>query len=193
MDSALDNDRSGSVNLPNALTLLRILLVPMFVGLVLYGHPSAALAVFLVAGLTDALDGLIARLLDQQTTLGRYLDPLADKLLLVAAFVVLSVEGWVPLWVTIIVVSRDIIISVGSLVIHLLRERPDIAPSLVGKVTTVLQLAYIVAVLLGTAMPLPGWLLLVSLVAVAALTVVSGLHYIVRGVRILGAQQGVRA
>jgi cardiolipin synthase len=193
MDFSLDNDWSGSVNLPNALTVLRILLVPMFVGVVLYGHLSAALAVFLVAGLTDALDGLIARLLDQQTTLGRYLDPLADKLLLVAAFVVLSVEGWVPLWVTIIVVSRDIIISVGSLVIHLLRERPDIAPSLMGKVTTVLQLAYIVAVLLGTAMPLPGWLILVSLVAVAVLTVVSGLHYIVRGVQILGAQQGVRA
>lgn len=185
--------RSGSVNLPNALTLLRILLVPIFVGLVLYGHPSAALAVFLVAGLTDALDGLIARLLNQQTTLGRYLDPLADKLLLVAAFVVLSVEGWVPLWVTIIVVSRDIILSVGSLVIHLLREQPDIAPTVMGKVTTVLQLTYIVAVLLGTAMPLPGWVSLVSLAAVAALTVASGLHYIVRAVRILGALQDVRA
>ncbi len=193
MDSALDNDRGGRVNLPNSLTLFRILLVPMFVGLVLYGHPSGALAVFLVAGLTDALDGLLARLLDQQTTLGRYLDPLADKLLLVAAFIVLSVEGWVPLWVTIIVVSRDIIISVGSLVIHLLRERPDIAPTPLGKVTTVLQLAYIVAVLLGTAMPLPGWVVLVSVLVVAALTVASGLHYIVRGVRILGAQQGVRA
>jgi cardiolipin synthase len=193
MNPTHHNHRSASVNLPNSLTVFRILLVPVFVGLVLYGHPSAALTVFVVAGLTDALDGLIARLWNQQTTLGRYLDPLADKLLLVAAFVVLSVEGWVPIWVTIIVVSRDIIISGGSLVIHLLRERPDIAPTLMGKVTTVFQLAYIVAVLLGTAVALPGWVLFASLVAVSALTVISGLHYLVRGVRILSSQQGVRA
>ncbi|MFZ5864120.1 MAG: CDP-diacylglycerol--glycerol-3-phosphate 3-phosphatidyltransferase [Nitrospirota bacterium] len=181
------------MNIPNALTLLRILLVPLFVGLVLYGHLSTALVVFLVAGLTDALDGLIARLLNQQTTLGRYLDPLADKLLLVAAFVVLSVGGFVPLWVTIIVVSRDIIISVGSLVLHLFREQPDIAPTLMGKATTVLQLVYILAVLAGTTMPLPGWVILVSLGGVSVLTVASGLHYLIRGVQILGAQQGVRA
>ncbi len=178
------------MNLPNLLTLIRILCSPLFVGLVLYGHHSWALAVFLAAGLTDALDGMLARVLHQQTTLGQYLDPLADKLLLVTAFVVLSFEGSIPLWVTLVVVSRDVIISVGSLVIHLLREQVDITPTWMGKATTVLQLVYIVAVLVGTTAALPVWVLVAILAAMIALTVVSGLHYVFRGVKILHVYNG---
>lgn len=174
------------MNLPNALTLIRILLVPVFVGLVLYGHHFSALIVFLAAGLTDALDGMIARLLRQQTTLGRYLDPLADKLLLVAAFVVLAFRGAVPLWAAIVVVSRDVIISVGALVVHLLgAERIDINPTWLGKVTTVIQLAYVLAVLADVTMALPTWLPQVVLAAMVAVTVASGLHYVFRGIKML--------
>jgi cardiolipin synthase len=178
------------VNLPNFLTLLRIFCSPVFVGLVLYGHYSWALAVFLGAGLTDALDGMIARVLNQQTVLGRYLDPLADKLLLVTAFLVLSFKGEIPVWVALVVVSRDVIISVGSLVIHLLRERVDITPTWIGKVTTVIQLVYIVAVLVGTTAPVPEWVLWSVLGAMVGLTVASGLHYVFRGVKILSVHPG---
>lgn len=178
------------MNLPNFLTLVRILCSPVFVGLVLYGHHSWALAVFLAAGLTDALDGMLARVLNQQTTLGQYLDPLADKLLLVTAFVVLSFEGSIPLWVALVVVSRDVIISVGSLVIHLLRERVDITPTWMGKTTTVLQMVYIVAVLVDTTAALPVWVSGAILAATIALTVASGLHYVFRGVKILNVHNG---
>lgn len=178
------------MNLPNLLTLIRILCSPVFVGLVLYGHNSWALAVFLTAGLTDALDGMLARVLDQQTTLGQYLDPLADKLLLVTAFMVLSFEGAIPLWVTLVVVSRDVIISVGSLVIHLLRERVDITPTWIGKTTTVIQLVYVIAVLVGTTATVPQWLLWAVLAVMVAVTVASGLHYVFRGVKILNLNHG---
>jgi cardiolipin synthase len=155
------------------------------VGLVLYGHHHWALVVFLAAGLTDALDGMIARMLNQQTTLGQILDPLADKLLLVTAFVVLSFDGAIPLWVTLVVVSRDVIISVGSLVIHFLRERVDITPTGMGKTTTVLQLTYIVAVLVRATAALPDQLVGAILAVMIALTVASGLHYVFRGVQML--------
>lgn len=178
------------MNLPNFLTLLRIFCSPVFVGLVLYGHYSWALAIFLGAGVTDALDGMIARVLNQQTVLGRYLDPLADKLLLVTAFLVLSFKGEIPVWVTLVVVSRDVIISVGSLVIHLLREQVDITPTWMGKVTTVIQLVYIIAVLVGTTASVPEWILWAVLAAMIALTVASGLHYVFRGVKILSGYPG---
>jgi cardiolipin synthase len=178
------------MNLPNLLTLIRILCSPLFVGLVLYGHNSGALAVFFVAGLTDALDGMLARVLNQRTTLGQYLDPLADKLLLVTAFLVLSFKGVIPLWVTLVVVSRDVIISVGSLVIHLLGERVDITPTWIGKATTVIQLVYIVAVLVGTTTALPPWSLWSLLAVMVTLTVASGLHYMFRGVKILTPNHG---
>lgn len=178
------------MNPPNLLTLVRILCSPVFVGLVLYGHNSWALAVFLLAGLTDALDGMLARMLDQQTTLGQYLDPLADKLLLVTSFLVLSFEGVIPLWVTLVVVSRDGIISVGSLVIHLLRERVDITPTWIGKITTVIQLVYIVAVLVGMTTAVPEWLLWSVLAVMLTVTVASGLHYVFRGVRMLNLNHG---
>jgi cardiolipin synthase len=181
---------SKAMNLPNSLTLLRILCSPVFVGLVLYGHHSWALAVFLTAGLTDALDGMLARLLNQQTTLGQYLDPLADKLLLVTAFVVLSFDGAIPLWVALVVVSRDVIISVGSLVIHLLREQVDITPTWMGKTTTVIQLIYIVAVLGGTTVALSARVVGAILAVMIALTVASGLHYVFRGVKILNLPSG---
>lgn len=181
----------GAWNLPNLITLLRILLVPVFVGLILYHNTRAALLVFLIAGLTDALDGMIARILDQRTILGSYLDPLADKLLLVSSFLALSFSGLIPIWVTIVVVSRDVIISLGALILHLLREHVNIAPSGMGKVTTVMQLLYVFAILIASSRPFPSEVAHGLLVLMVGVTLASGLHYLYRGIRMLsGGEPG---
>lgn len=180
----------GALNVPNLLTLSRILLVPVCVGLIVYDYPRWALIVFLLAGLTDALDGMIARVMNQRTTLGQYLDPLADKLLLVTSFVTLSVVGSIPIWVTIIVVSRDVIISIGTLVVHLLRERVNIVPTWVGKAATVAQLLYVLAVLVGMIAPVSSTVFTVGLAVMLVLTMASGFHYVLRGIRLLSGEGG---
>jgi cardiolipin synthase len=177
------------VNLPNILTLLRILLVPLFVYTLVYGHGRWALAVFVSAGLTDALDGAIARMWNQQTTLGRYLDPLADKLLLTSAFIALTVLAQIPFWVLIIVVSRDIILLVGTVVtLHITQGDYDITPSLLGKVTTFFQLALVLfALLMLNGAEVEPWFR-ASLVMVVGLTTLSGLHYLFRGIRAMNGE-----
>ena len=105
------------MNIPNSLTILRILLIPCYIGLLVYGRFGQALIVLIVAGLTDALDGAIARVKNQYTRLGAVLDPLADKLLLTSGFITLSMIHLIPLWVTIIVVSRDLILMLGTAVV----------------------------------------------------------------------------
>ena len=171
------------MNLPNMLTILRILLVPLFVYLLVYSHTAWALAIFVLAGLTDALDGAIARMWNQQTDLGRYLDPLADKLLILSAFVALSALSWLPFWVVLIVVSRDVILTVGTVVMHLTQGGFDVNPSLLGKATTFAQLTLVVLTLMMvTGMDVSRyfngtvWLVVV-------VTVMSGLHYLYRGIR----------
>jgi len=125
----------------NQLTLGRLLLVPALVLLVLYGHNGLALVTFVVAGVTDALDGAIARRSGQHSNLGALLDPMADKLLIVSTFVVLSLPALeltnrIPLWLTVLVISRDVIIVVTVAVVNLAVERFTFSPSLFGKVAT---------------------------------------------------------
>ena len=119
------------MNVPNSLTILRILLITVYVGLLTYGQFDYALGVLFVAGLTDGLDGTIARVANQRTQLGAFLDPLADKLLLTTGFITLSVMHLIPLWVTILVVSRDIILMLGTVVAHFTERartrKPDCA------------------------------------------------------------------
>ena len=130
-----------NLTLANQLTLLRIMLIPAFVLLVLYGHLGAALVTFLVAGVTDALDGLIARLAGQGTSLGAWLDPMADKLLLVSTFIVLTLPtvpltNHLPLWLTVIVISRDVAIIGVVAIVNLAVGPRTFKPSLLGKATT---------------------------------------------------------
>jgi cardiolipin synthase len=176
-------------NVPNSLTLLRILLVPVFVGLMLYEWSEWALAALLLAGLTDALDGTIARASNQRTKLGMYLDPLADKLLLTSGFVTLSVLHLIPLWVVILVVSRDVILLAGALLAHLTDSPVDIAPTMLGKGTTALQLAYLVLVVVLVSRQMDARLLQPLLYLMVALTSASGLHYLYRGFSRLNAGQ----
>lgn len=178
------------------LTILRMLFVPLFVLLVVYGHYGGALAVFILAGVTDVLDGLIARKFDQKTPLGTFLDPIADKLLLVSCFILFSLTSLpltlrIPLWLTITVISRDVLLVVSVLIINLTMGRRLFPPSLCGKATTASQLLTVLAVLWGNyfELELPFFDLL--LYATLLLTVLSGLHYLARGLKIIAEQTNV--
>lgn len=125
----------------NQLTFLRILLIPLFALLVLYSYPGSALIVFIVAGVTDALDGLIARRAHQRTSLGAWLDPMADKLLLATAFIMLTIPGMdltnhVPLWLTMLILSRDVVIVGVVAIVNLAIEHRTFRPSIWGKAAT---------------------------------------------------------
>ena len=177
--------------IPNLLTLLRMGLVPLFIIALVNGDAKKALLIFLVAGVTDALDGFIARFWRQQSPLGAYLDPIADKLLLTSAYVVLSIPSLtrgapIPLWVTILVISRDVLIVVIALVLYLAAGVRKFPPSVLSKINTVLQVVTIILVLLSGTLPEQRWLELVSLTSVylvAGLTVATGLDYIVKASR----------
>ena len=178
--------KSGNWTIPNALTVARILLTPIFVVLFLDGNPAGALAMFFIAGVTDALDGLLARVLDQRSALGAILDPLADKILLVTSYVCLAHAGWLPTWLTVLVVSRDGIILVGVALLTFWGKdmRGSIQPSLASKLTTFFQMALVLAAFMAgmgvwaaflrAALPVLTW-------SVAALTLVSGGHYVAKG------------
>ena len=131
----------GHLTLANQLTILRIMLIPVFVLLVVYGFLGWSLVVFLVAGTTDALDGLIARWTDQRTSLGAWLDPMADKLLLVTTFIVLTLPGvpltnHIPLWLTVLVISRDVVIVAVVAIVSLAAGPRVFKPSMLGKLAT---------------------------------------------------------
>lgn len=177
------------MNLPNLLTILRILLVPVFINLLIYNYHGWALAVFLGAALTDSLDGLIARLWNKRTLLGTYLDPMADKLLLTASFLALAILQIIPVWSVVIMVSRDIILILGFLVLHLTQSGMEILPTSLGKSTTALQLIYIILVLVVAVFHGDPASLFPILVGTVGLTILSGLHYIYCGIRHLNSKQ----
>jgi len=171
------------MNIPNSLTIIRILLVPVYIGFMTYGAYGFALLALLVAGLTDAIDGPIARKLNQRTRLGTVLDPLADKLLLTSGFMTLSILHLVPSWLVILVVSRDVVLLLGTAVAHVTNTPIDITPTFLGKGTTVLQLSYVLLVVLLTWRGLGLSVLTPLLVAMVGFTLASGLHYLYRGYR----------
>jgi cardiolipin synthase (CMP-forming) len=171
------------MNIPNSLTILRILLIPCYIGLLVYGRFGQALIVLLVAGLTDMLDGLIARVTNQHTRLGAVLDPLADKLLLTSGFITLSMIHLIPLWVTILVVSRDVILLLGTAVAHFTDSRVDLTPTFWGKGTTFLQLSYVAMVIFLSSRRIDLTLMLPLLFGMISFTLLSGLHYLYRGIR----------
>ncbi len=138
------------MNLPNLITLSRILMIPFFVNFLVYKYYGYAFAIFLLAGISDGLDGFIARSSKQKTKLGTFLDPMADKLLLVSSFITLTIIHLIPVWVSIIVISRDIIIIIGALMLILFQDDLRVSPSLTGKATTLFQILYIALLLLFT-------------------------------------------
>lgn len=182
---------AAALTAANQLTLLRMLLIPAFVIALVYGYAGWGLATFVTAGVTDALDGLIARRTGQKTTLGTWLDPMADKLLLVTAFVILTLPGLgqanrLPLWLTVLVISRDVAIVLTVAVVNLALGPRTFRPSLPGKVATAVYLVTCGGTLffnyLGRRSLVVDGLVYASLVV----TLVSGVHYIALTRRLVG-------
>ena len=173
------------LNFPNILSITRIILIlPLILLLVnkLYGW---ALAVFIAAALTDAIDGALARVLRQRSVLGSYLDPAADKLLMTASFITLAVLKLLPAWLVALVIIRDVIIVLGLVILRATSHPPEIRPSIASKMTTFFQVGTIGASLFFAALyPIP-WLydLFVGVTAIA--TVISGLQYVGKGFKIM--------
>jgi cardiolipin synthase len=185
-------DQARLINIANCLTAMRVLLVPLFVYLLIVGREREALAVFATCGLTDGLDGILARRLRQRTLVGAYLDPIADKLLMATAFIVLAYIGTVPVWLAILVISRDLFILVGSSLYLILIDASDIRPTALSKLNTAVQILTVVYFLALAAFPeavrsLP-WAdeSAVSAAVIglcAATTGVSGAQYLYLGIR----------
>ncbi|HSC09116.1 MAG TPA: CDP-alcohol phosphatidyltransferase family protein [Steroidobacteraceae bacterium] len=174
-----------NLTLANQLTILRIVLIPAFVLLVVYGYLGAALLVFSTAGLTDALDGLIARRAGQRTSLGAWLDPMADKLLLVTTFVVLTLPGipltnHLPLWLTVLVISRDIVIVGVVAAINLAVGPRTFRPSLLGKATTAALILTSVAVMFFNYRRETSIIVDVGIWLALALTLISSADYFLK-------------
>jgi cardiolipin synthase len=164
---------------PNLLTVMRICLAPFLVAAILENRFGLSFVLFIVAGLTDALDGLLARVLKQRTSLGQYLDPIADKLLLSTLFLVLMYKGLMPTTITILVFGRDVGILLVAAVLYAVIGRREFGPSIFGKANTVAQVTAVAVVLLQQLVT-AKWVVILRLIALDAtvgLTVASGLHY----------------
>jgi cardiolipin synthase len=169
------------LNLPNFLTLCRLASIPIFLTFLTRQRYALALYVFAAAAVTDGLDGAVARWFDSRTELGAFLDPFADKLMLVSAFVVLTIHGDLPGYLLSVVMIRDIVIVVGYLMISFFTgERVPVRPSYLGKSSTVLQLACVIAVLARVGNYRPSYLTALLIVTVAV-TAVSFVQYMYRG------------
>jgi len=179
------------LNVPNFLTLLRLVAIPVFLIYLLDGRHAVAFGIFVAAGITDALDGAIARLTHTKTTLGAYLDPAADKLLLLSALVALAFAAAMPRWLVIIVLSRDVIVVMGFFILFAMTgEAMEVRPTVVGKLATFFQLMAVSLVLLSLAR---GSAVLPSLQGgvfylAGVLTAAAGTQYVYRGLRWLQGQ-----
>ncbi|HEX4948715.1 MAG TPA: CDP-alcohol phosphatidyltransferase family protein [Blastocatellia bacterium] len=181
---------SSILTLANLLTVLRLILTPVFVTALYYKNFGYAFVIFFVSALTDGLDGLAARSLNQKTQLGAMLDPMADKLLLVTAFIVCSLPQFtqltpIPFWLTIAVISRDIFIVLGALVINMVTGFSSFRPSLPGKVSTVIQLAAVTLFLTANALSCCADYLIWVYYLTFGITVYSGLHYVFHANRLM--------
>lgn len=166
------------MSIPNIITLARILLVPVIVWAIASGQMEIAFGLFVVAGVSDAVDGFLAKRFNMSSELGALLDPLADKALLVGTYVALTLRDALPMWLTILVVFRDVFIIGGALTVQALTQRFHVEPLMISKLNTALQIGLIVAVMAERAyFPLPPHLVVWGAAVVAATTVLSGAAY----------------
>lgn len=172
------------MNLPNAISLARLLAVPIAIWLVMGGHWMWAFWLFVVAGLSDAVDGFLAKRFNSATEIGRYLDPLADKALLVSVYLALGAQGLLPMWLVILVVTRDVLIVGGAILSLMMGRAGSVRPSMLSKVNTVAQI-----VLIGLALAEAGlrWELStlreIGVFVIAATTIASGAGYLANWLR----------
>ncbi|UCD54924.1 MAG: CDP-diacylglycerol--glycerol-3-phosphate 3-phosphatidyltransferase [Candidatus Omnitrophota bacterium] len=173
------------MNLPNKITIFRILLIPFFISFILYSKWEIALIIFIIAAISDGLDGYLARTLKQRTELGRILDPIADKMLILSAFISFCVASNLPAsvkppyYVPIVIISREGIIILGALLIYFIKGKIEMKPTGISKITTFLQMITVISILLKLAVSAVLWNVAV------AFTIYSGLDYIIKGSRLL--------
>ena len=172
------------MNLPNLITIIRIILVPVMVIFLLTDKHAHALVVFIIAVISDGLDGAIARAFNQKTALGAFLDPLADKLLLTTAYVILAVYDFVPVWLTVMIVSRDVIILSGLAVLSAYNNFPDIKPTVDSKITTFFQMATILYYLAFNHSAAATKVGISLIIITGVMTAISGIRYIIIGFRL---------
>ncbi len=176
-------DLRGPWTIPNLITLLRLAVLPVFLYSIASERPVAALALFVVAGISDGLDGFLARALNMKSAVGAVLDPIADKLLMISSYIMLAIPSYqarvhIPEGLTFLVISRDVLMMIVALVIILTTGMKDFPATFFGKTNTVIQILAVLAVLCADVWPLPMPVVWVPFGAVAAATVVSGFQYV---------------
>lgn len=176
---------NSPLTIPNLITMVRILATPLFVIFLLQNNYGRALVVFLVAGLSDLADGYIARNFQQKSPLGALLDPLADKLLMTASYLTLGYFGKIPAWLSVVVISRDVVIVGGIIILKLFAVNFRIDPAQVSKWATAAQILTVFLAIWRQVAAYPLWFLLLSCWVTAILTVASGLVYLLRGLQLL--------
>lgn len=181
--SSKDSNRKG-INLPNKLTITRILLIPFFIIFLVKEYHFFAIVAFGLAGLTDALDGLLARALNQKSRLGSFLDPIADKLLINTSFMTLAFMKRLPGWLAMVVITRDLLIILGVMAIYMVDHKLIFSPTFIGKSTTLIQMLTILMALLRLFVQELSLYLLVFIWLTTCLTIISGLHYIYQAAKL---------
>jgi cardiolipin synthase len=184
-----------SLTAANQLTITRMLLIPAFAILLLYEYRGWALFTFFTAAITDLLDGLIARLTRQKTTLGAWLDPMADKLLLVTTFVVLTLPGLglanrLPVWLTVLIISRDVLIVLTVAIVNLAMGPRTFRPTVFGKIATATYIVTAVVAMLFNYLGYHSLIVDICIWGSLAITLISGFHYIWHAARIIDHSQG---
>jgi cardiolipin synthase len=176
-------------NLPNILTFTRILLLPFFAASLIYREYNYALSLFVVAAVTDLLDGLIARITKQITDFGKILDPVADKFFLQTSFILMSMYGLMPKWLTIIVISKDLIVITGCVIIYVVTSKLLVEPSIWGKSASTLQFILIGLILLSLKFRGNADFPSIVFIVVAVITSISGVHYVAKGLKFSTSEQ----
>jgi len=180
------------LNLANFITFFRIAIIPAFVIHLLKNQPYLPLLLFSLAIVTDGLDGMAARIQKQRTKLGSILDPVADKLLILSAYITLAILKYVPLWIVVVVFGRDLVLITGWLIIYFSKGISTVVPTLWGKATSVLQMAVILLILLSSNGYLAEgkWLAIKPLIlsAMVLFTIISGMEYSLRGIRFIAKE-----
>ncbi len=183
--------------IPNLLTTVRIALIVPFAWLCVRGHDMSALAVFLIAGVTDTLDGTLARKLNQRSAFGRLADPLADKLLTAVAFLVLSLfragRTAIPLWVTTCVIGRDVLILTGSFLVYARTRNTAFKPHVFGKANTFIEIGLIVVVLVSSRLTFLARFMTALYLLLLASLIISTADYLVQGLRMLRRAPAAKA
>lgn len=165
--------------IPNALTFMRLVLIVPFALSLLAGHYRTALVVFFIAAVSDGFDGLLARQFNWHTRLGAIADPLADKALLIMAYLMLTWTGVLPVWLFAVVLGRDLLIVLGALAFHYWIGQFEMQPSVPGKLNTLVQILVVLAIIiLQAGLPMPAWVMTFGVDLVVASALISGLHYV---------------